>query len=146
MAAKTYPRYARDEASLQNASQSAESSSTPKAFGSTRSRMVSNFTSACCTSGWPVATHRGVFTARRLVITFVLTPGRKLEQRPQVGARGRPRSEERHDTVLTATMELMQEDDLRRASIDRISGCAMALARPKLRLLGEPIWALTWGL
>src|ERR1700738_2962629 len=36
-------------------------------------------------------------------------------------ARGRPRSEERRDAVLTAAMELMREDDLRRASIDRIS-------------------------
>jgi len=36
-------------------------------------------------------------------------------------ARGRPRSEERRDAVLKATMELMQEDDPRRASIDRIS-------------------------
>jgi AcrR family transcriptional regulator len=36
-------------------------------------------------------------------------------------ARGRPRSEERRDAVLAAAMELMQEDDLRRASIDRIS-------------------------
>jgi AcrR family transcriptional regulator len=35
--------------------------------------------------------------------------------------RGRPRSEERRDAVLKAAMELMQEDDLRRASIDRIS-------------------------
>src|ERR1700748_258024 len=35
--------------------------------------------------------------------------------------RGRPRSEERRDAVLKATMELMQEDDLRSASIDRIS-------------------------
>src|SRR3984957_5808530 len=35
--------------------------------------------------------------------------------------RGRPRSEELRDAVLKATMELMQEDDLRRASIDRIS-------------------------
>jgi len=35
--------------------------------------------------------------------------------------RGRPRSEERRDAVLTAAMELMQEDDLRRASVDRIS-------------------------
>ena len=26
------------------------------------------------------------------------------------------------DAVLTAAMELMQEDDLRRASVDRISG------------------------
>ena len=36
-------------------------------------------------------------------------------------ARGRPRSEERRDAVLAAAMELMQEDDLRRASVDRIS-------------------------
>jgi len=36
-------------------------------------------------------------------------------------ARGRPRSEEHRDAVLKAAMELMQEDDLRRASIDRIS-------------------------
>jgi AcrR family transcriptional regulator len=36
-------------------------------------------------------------------------------------ARGRPRSEERRDAVLNAAMELMQEDDLRRASVDRIS-------------------------
>jgi hypothetical protein len=35
--------------------------------------------------------------------------------------RGRPRSEEHRDAVLTAAMELMQEDDLRRASIDRIA-------------------------
>ena len=36
-------------------------------------------------------------------------------------ARGRPRSEERRDAVLKAAMELMQEDDLRKASVDRIS-------------------------
>src|SRR6201987_5153004 len=36
-------------------------------------------------------------------------------------ARGRPRSEEHHHAVLKAAMELMQEDDLRRASIDRIA-------------------------
>ena len=36
-------------------------------------------------------------------------------------ARGRPRSEESRDAVLKAAMELMQEDDLRRASVDRIS-------------------------
>jgi AcrR family transcriptional regulator len=36
-------------------------------------------------------------------------------------ARGRPRSEERRNAILAAAMELMQEDDLRRASIDRIS-------------------------
>src|SRR5258708_12530780 len=35
--------------------------------------------------------------------------------------RGRPRSEEHRDAVLKAAMELMQEDDLRRASVDRIS-------------------------
>src|SRR6201995_1775773 len=35
--------------------------------------------------------------------------------------RGRPRSEEHRDAVLKAAMELMREDDLRRASIDRIS-------------------------
>src|ERR1700692_1864045 len=36
-------------------------------------------------------------------------------------ARGRPRSEKHRDAVLAAAMELMQEDDLRIASIDRIS-------------------------
>ena len=36
-------------------------------------------------------------------------------------ARGRPRSEEHRNAVLKAAMELMQEDDLRRASIDRIA-------------------------
>ena len=36
-------------------------------------------------------------------------------------ARGRPRSEERRDAVLKAAMELVQEDDPRRASVDRIS-------------------------
>jgi AcrR family transcriptional regulator len=36
-------------------------------------------------------------------------------------ARGRPRSEEHRAAVLKAAMELMREDDLRRASIDRIS-------------------------
>jgi AcrR family transcriptional regulator len=36
-------------------------------------------------------------------------------------ARGRPRSEEHRDVVLKATMELMQEDELRIASVDRIS-------------------------
>src|SRR6202034_917057 len=35
--------------------------------------------------------------------------------------RGRPRSEEHRDAVLKAAMELMQEDGLRRASVDRIS-------------------------
>src|SRR6201995_5651338 len=36
-------------------------------------------------------------------------------------ARGRPRSEGRRDAVLKAAMDLMQEDDLRKASVDRIS-------------------------
>jgi AcrR family transcriptional regulator len=36
-------------------------------------------------------------------------------------ARGRPRSEQRRDAVLKAAMELIQEDDLRRASVVRIS-------------------------
>src|SRR6202051_5308825 len=36
-------------------------------------------------------------------------------------AGGRPRSEEHRDAVLKAAMELMQEDDLRRASVDRIA-------------------------
>src|ERR1700677_1096251 len=36
-------------------------------------------------------------------------------------ARGRPRSEERRDAVLKAALELIQEDDLRRVSVDRIS-------------------------
>ena len=35
--------------------------------------------------------------------------------------RGRPRSEECRDAVLKAAMELVQEDDLRRVSVDRIS-------------------------
>jgi AcrR family transcriptional regulator len=35
--------------------------------------------------------------------------------------RGRPRSEERRDAVLKAAMELVQEDDLRTVSVDRIS-------------------------
>src|ERR1700751_826142 len=34
---------------------------------------------------------------------------------------GRPRSDEHRDAVLKAAMELMREDDLRKASIDRIS-------------------------
>jgi AcrR family transcriptional regulator len=37
------------------------------------------------------------------------------------GARGRPRSEEHREAVLKAAVELMQEDDLRRTSVDRIS-------------------------
>jgi AcrR family transcriptional regulator len=36
-------------------------------------------------------------------------------------ARGRPRSQEHRHAVLKAAMELMREDDLRRASVDRIS-------------------------
>src|ERR1700739_1542609 len=36
-------------------------------------------------------------------------------------APGRPRSEDPRHAVLKAAMELMQEDDLRRASVDRIS-------------------------
>ena len=36
-------------------------------------------------------------------------------------ARGRPRSEECRDAVLSAALELMREDDLRRASVDRIA-------------------------
>jgi AcrR family transcriptional regulator len=35
--------------------------------------------------------------------------------------RGRPRSEEHRDAVLKAAMELMQEDELRIASVDRIA-------------------------
>jgi AcrR family transcriptional regulator len=35
--------------------------------------------------------------------------------------RGRPRSEECRDAVLKAAMELVQEDDLRKVSVDRIS-------------------------
>lgn len=35
--------------------------------------------------------------------------------------RGRPRSEERRAAVLKATIELVQEDDLRSVSVDRIS-------------------------
>ena len=41
-----------------------------------------------------------------------MTPGR---------ARGRPRSAECRDAVLKAAMELIQEDDLRKVSVDRIS-------------------------
>src|ERR1700759_2187454 len=36
-------------------------------------------------------------------------------------ARGRPRSEEHRHAALKAAMELMQADDLRRASVDRIA-------------------------
>src|ERR1700751_3350861 len=36
-------------------------------------------------------------------------------------APGRPRSEEHRHAVLKAAMELMQEDDLRRGSVDQIS-------------------------
>jgi AcrR family transcriptional regulator len=36
-------------------------------------------------------------------------------------ARGRPRSAECRDAVLKAAMELIQEDDLRKVSVDRIS-------------------------
>ena len=35
--------------------------------------------------------------------------------------RGRPRSEEHRNAVLKAAMDLMQEDDPRMASVDRIS-------------------------
>ena len=49
VAVKTYPRYQRGEASLGTAGK-ARSSSTATVFGSTRSRMVNNFTSACCAS------------------------------------------------------------------------------------------------
>src|ERR1700750_926398 len=40
---------------------------------------------------------------------------------PPSRARGRPRSEEHRHAVLKAAMDLMQEDDLRKASVDRIS-------------------------
>jgi hypothetical protein len=46
---QTYPRYVPAGAGFENGAR-ARSSSTPKGFRSTRSRMVSNFTSACCTS------------------------------------------------------------------------------------------------
>ena len=63
--------------------------------GRTHSETSSNY--LCTNDGWE---------------TGGMTPSR---------ARGRPRSEEHRDAVLKATMELMQEDDLRRASVDRIS-------------------------
>src|SRR6201998_3242716 len=47
-------------------------------------------------------------------------PSRSKGQ-PALTGRGRPRSEERRDAVLKAAMELMQENDLRLASVDRIS-------------------------
>ena len=83
--------------------------------------MVSKFTSACCTSRLARGnsqgrTHSETFSnylcTNGGLDTGAVTPSR---------ARGRPRSEEHRDAVLTAAMELMQEDDLRRASIDRIA-------------------------
>jgi AcrR family transcriptional regulator len=68
-----------------------------------------------------VATHQGELTAGRLVITFVSTTSVESGAMTPTRGRGRPRSEEHRDAVLKAAMELMQEDDLRRASVDRIS-------------------------
>src|ERR1700741_2855263 len=65
------------------------------AQGQTHSETSSNY--LCTNDGWE---------------TGGMTPSR---------ARGRPRSEERRDAVLAAAMELMQEDDPRMASVDRIS-------------------------
>ena len=52
-------------------------------------------------------------------------------------ARGRPRSEERRDAVLTAAMELMQEDDLRRASVDRIAATQRGQQGDHLQMVAE---------
>jgi Bacterial regulatory proteins, tetR family len=99
----------------------AGSSSMPKGFGSTRSRMVSNCTSACCTSRLARGnaqrqTHSETSSNYRCTNdgqeTGAMTPSR---------APGTPRSEEHRNAVLKAAMELIQEDDLRRASVDRIS-------------------------
>ena len=83
--------------------------------------MVSDFTSACCTprlgpGNVQERTHSETSSNYRCTNdgceTGALTPSR---------ARGRPRSDERREAVLKAEMELMPEDDLRRASDDRIS-------------------------
>ena len=58
----------------------ARSSSTPEVFGSTRSRMASNYTSDVARPLWPMTTHNSELTAGRLVIAFVPTAGRKLEE------------------------------------------------------------------
>ena len=59
-------------------------------------------------------------------------------------ARGRPRSEERRDAVLAAAMELIQEDDLRRASVDRIPHAAGSARRPSTNGgQTEPRWLST---
>jgi Bacterial regulatory proteins, tetR family len=83
--------------------------------------MVSNCTSACCTSRLAGGNAQGrthsetssnYLCTNDRQETAGITPSR---------ARGRPRSEERRDAVLKAAMELMQEDELRTASVDRIS-------------------------
>src|SRR6201999_3949144 len=83
--------------------------------------MVRTFTSGCCASSLPLGnasgrTHSETSSNYRCANggegTGAMNPNR---------ARGRPRSEECRDAVLEAAMELMQEDDLRKASIDRIS-------------------------
>src|ERR1700758_96816 len=83
--------------------------------------MVSIFTSACCTSrldhdNATGQTHSG--TSSNYLCT---NDSQEAGGVTPIRARGRPRSEERRDAVLKATMELMQEDDLRRASVDRIA-------------------------
>jgi hypothetical protein len=80
VAVTTYPRYERDEASLQNDGQSWEFFD---AYGVRVDALEDGEQIPrvhVARPVWLVATHRGVLTARGLVITFVPTTGRKLEQ------------------------------------------------------------------
>jgi hypothetical protein len=52
-------------------------------------------------------------------------------------ARRRPHSEEHRDAVLKAAMELMEEDDLCRASIDRISARSGVSKANHLQMVAE---------
>ena len=56
------------------------SSSTPESSGRRAREWRANSRQHVARPVWPVATHRGVLTARRLVITFVPTTGGKLEE------------------------------------------------------------------
>jgi AcrR family transcriptional regulator len=79
------------------------------------------YQSACCTSRWARSNAQGQAHSETSSNYLCTNGGLETGGMTPNRARGRPRSEERRDAVLTAAMELMQEDDLRRASIDRIA-------------------------
>ena len=75
----------------------------------------------CCTSRLACGNASGRTHSKTFSNYLCTNDGRETGGMSRSRARGRPRSEEHRHAVLTAAIELMREDDPRRASVDRIS-------------------------